>query len=93
MFDTTDDRNRAVILAAERGYAHPTLVNGKLMVYVDGIAVDYSDEILAPRGLAEYERLCHDWKTACHLLGMLPPARGLESHATAVQFRIQGSKI
>lgn len=93
MINTTDDKNLAVILAAERGYAHPTLAKGKLVVYVDGVVVDYVDEILVPRGLAEYERLCHDWKTACHLLGMLPPARGLESHATAVQFRIQGSKI
>lgn len=89
----TDNRNRAVILAAERGYAHPMLVKGKLIVHRDGVAVDYSDEILAPMGLAEYEHLCLDWKHACHLLGMLPPARGLEYHATAVQFRIQGSKI
>lgn len=77
----TDDFNRAVSLAAERGYKYPELwgstVTGKvLVVYTkDGVAVNYADEILAPRGLAEFDQRCPDWQEACRLLGMLPPAR------------------
>lgn len=89
----TEVRNRAAILAAERGYAHPTLRNGRLKVWYDGEEVDWVAIVLAPRGLVQPGQSCYDWDGACLLLGMVPPARGLESHATAVQYRIQGAKL
>lgn len=78
----SQDYNEAVILAAERGYHSPELwgssVTGKaLVVYTrDNLAVNWCDEILAPRSLAKIGQRCPDWREACRLLGMVPPTRG-----------------
>ena len=69
----TDDRNECQILAMERGYDSPVLRNGHLVVYYRGQALDYVDEILAPRGMVQWHHQCPDWKEAKRLLGMLPP--------------------
>lgn len=73
-----DDHCEATVLALERGYYNPVLRNGHLVVYRDGVAIDYVETILYPRGLAAFGQTCTDWHEACRLLSLLPPARGVE---------------
>ena len=71
---------RCINLVAERGYRRPRLLDGRLLVNFGayGPTVNYVTEILAPCGLVPWDRLVADWADAERLLGMLPPARGIE---------------
>lgn len=72
----TEAKDHATMLALERGYSHPQIYYGVLVVKCGTTKVDYVNEILAPRGLVPCHHFCLDWFEACRLLSMLPPARG-----------------
>lgn len=68
-------RQDTIVAANERGYHHPRISSGRLIVTsFSGGEVDYTS-LLASRGLVKNNYFCDDWRDACHLMGMLPPAR------------------
>lgn len=91
-------RNEASLLAAERGFTHPNLCTrdeegSRLLLSWHNEEIDWVRDVLAPRGLVSHDHQCRDWEEAVRLLGMVPPLRGTESLVTALQFRMQASRL